>query len=248
MIKLLKSFFLNGLAHYNLSNRIEYLKLIFRLNTPSSRIIKIDLPLRVDFIYIISLRDKYDRRNFIKRQLGNQGIEFSFEDATKGYDETFASVISNRSVSYLSLGSIGCWISHYKVWNIVARISDCFVIIEDDVRIYSDFMHKLNCSIELIPGDADIIYINSGNNYLRNMRYLVNNIAFVPYQIRNGAYAYCLTKKGAVKLLELIPFVEVTRGGIDSAIGVLIRNKKINAYHLLKPLCEVNFSFGSSTK
>ncbi|RYE20860.1 MAG: glycosyltransferase family 25 protein [Sphingobacteriaceae bacterium] len=248
MIKTIKSFLLNGLAHYNLSNRIEYLGLILRLGFPVNKMMRINTLLKVNFIYVISLRYKSDRRRFIKNQLNKQKINFSFVDAAEGCAEGDKSIISDRSVSYLTLGSVGCWISHYKVWSRIAKSGFCSVVLEDDVKVNDNFMYNLNYALSLIPSDADVVYINSGNNYLRNMRYLVNNIAFVPYQIRNGAYAYCVTKQGAIKLLNLISDVQVTRGGVDSAIGALIRNKEINAYHLLNPLCMVDFSFGSSTK
>jgi GR25 family glycosyltransferase involved in LPS biosynthesis len=248
MIKTIKSFLLNGLAHYNLSNRIEYLWLILRLNHPVNRLIEINSSLKVDFIYVISLCDKLDRRKFIGSQLNRQKINFSFVNADEGYKEAAVDIISNRSVSYLTPGSVGCWTSHYKVWGLIAKSGLCSIVLEDDVKLNDNFMHHFNSILSLIPLDADVIYISSGNNYVRNMRYLVNGIAFVPYQIRNGAYAYCVTKKGVMKLLALIPGIKVTRGGVDSAIGVLIRNKKINAYHLLNSLCNVDFSFDSSTK
>lgn len=248
MMKVIKSLLFNGLAHYNLRNRIEYISLRLRLRFPVNKIEIVSSPLKADFIYVISLHTKYDRRIFMKNQLNRQMIKFSFEDAVEGYKEATVDIISNRSVSYLTPGSVGCWISHYKVWGLIAKSGICSIIMEDDVKLNDDFMRRLNDMLGLIPLDADVIYISSGNNYTRNMRYMVNGIAFVPYQIRNGAYAYCVTGQGAMKLLTLIPYVKVTRGGIDSAIGALIRNKEINAYHLLDSLCNVDFSFGSSTK
>jgi GR25 family glycosyltransferase involved in LPS biosynthesis len=248
MIKTIKSFLLNGLAHYNLSNRIEYLWLILRLNYPVNKVVEIKSSLRADSIYVISLRYKSDRRKFMEDQFNRQKIKFVFVNAAECYEEATVDIISNRSVSYLTPGSVGCWTSHYKVWDLIAKSGLCSIVMEDDVKLYDDFMYHFNNILGLIPLDADIVYISSGNNYARNMRYLVNGVAFVPYQIRNGAYAYCVTKKGAIKLLTLIPVIKVSRGGVDSAIGVLIRNKKINAYHLLNSLCDVDFSFGISTK
>ena len=248
MIKTIKSFLLNGLAHYNLSNRIEYLWLILRLNYPVNKVVEIKSSLRADFIYVISLRYKSDRRKFMEDQFNRQKIKFLFVNAAECYEEATVDIISNRSMSYLTPGSVGCWTSHYKVWNLIAKSGFCSIVMEDDVKLHDDFMCHFHDVLGLIPLNADVVYISSGNNYARNMRYLVNGVAFVPYQIRNGAYAYCVTKKGAMKLLTLIPSIKVARGGVDSAIGVLIRNKKINAYHLLDSLCDVDFSFGSSTK
>jgi GR25 family glycosyltransferase involved in LPS biosynthesis len=248
IINTIKSFVLNGLAHYNLRNRIEYISLRLRWEFPINKTRRIDSPSKVDFIYVISLRNKHDRRRFMENQLNEQEIKFSFKDAVEGNKEASVDIISDRSLFYLTPGSVGCWISHYKVWGLIAESGICSIVMEDDVKLSDDFMRRFNSLLSLIPLDADVIYISSGNNYVRNMRYLVNDIAFVPYQIRNGAYAYCVTRQGAVKLLALIPGIKVTRGGVDSAIGVLIRNKKINAYHLLDSLCNVDFSFGSSTK
>ena len=182
-------------------------------------------------------------------QLQAQRINYWFFNAIEGKQRINRDIISERSRRYLTNGSVGCWVSHFKIWEAFRFESEsCVIVLEDDVKLFENFIFKVNEVIKFTPSDADIIFISTGNNYSRNRRIIINNFIFVPYQVRNGAYAYVITRQGAYNLTRLIKFVKVTRGGIDSAIGSLIRDKKINAYHLLDSLCEVDFSFGSNTK
>jgi GR25 family glycosyltransferase involved in LPS biosynthesis len=249
-LKIIKALIFNGVAHYNIKNRIEYLGLLLRFSKPHKENMLVKTPLSVEHIYIVSLEKEVARRLLMREELANQSILYDFVNATAGYDyEDKADMISNRSLNYLSRGSIGCWISHYRIWQIISNnINKGALVFEDDVRIVDNFLSRLNKQLNLVPDDFDLLFLASGNNYRHNMRYIINDVIFVPYQIRNGAYAYLLTRKGASKLMRLIPSVQVTRGGIDSAIGSLIRDKKIIAYHLIEPLCWVDYSFDSSTK
>lgn len=249
MIHILQKYLYNALAHYTIKNRIEYLKLILRIRKPKN----IKKPIgnyTISNTYIISLQKHSNRRRSILKYLITEGKSFSFIKAVEGKTPYYKDIpMSIRTYNFLSKGSIGCWLSHYKTWSIAFNKRDvCSIIFEDDVILVEEFYKKLNNIINIIPDDFDILYLNSGNKKPRNYRYTVNSTFFIPYQIRNGAYAYIISKSGIDKLMHYAPEVRVTRGGIDSAIGSLIRNNMINAYHLIDPLCWVDFSYSSSTK
>ncbi|TGE21071.1 glycosyltransferase family 25 protein [Hymenobacter metallicola] len=249
MIYLLQKYLYNAFAHYTIKNRIEYLKLILRIRKPTN-IKKQTGNYIISNTYIISLQDHINRRESFLKHLIAERKKFSFIKAIEGKTPYYKDIpISRRSYNYLNKGSIGYWLSHYKTWAIALnQHNNCSIIFEDDIVLVDNFYEKLDKAIKIIPNDFDILYLNSGNKQMRNYRYIVNSIFFIPYQIRNGAYAYVISRSGIDKLMHYVPGVRVTRGGIDSAIGALIRNNMINAYHLIDPLCWVNFSYVSSTK
>lgn len=250
MFKKLSALFLNSLAHYTLSNRLEYFLLLIRIKPPFTIQLKPkNQPFTYD-VYVISMVKSRDRRLFISKQFEQQEIMFKFTDATIGkMIAGHENSISTRSFYYLTSGSVGCWVSHYRVWQDIINTSATYsIVLEDDVIIEKKFKEKINRIFAAAPELADIIFLNTGNNYLHNRRAIVNDVFFVPYQIRNGAFGYILTAQGAAKLINMVPNTKVARGGIDSAIGALIRNSSINAYHLIQPLCWVDYTFGSATK
>lgn len=248
--KLFGSLVLNTLAHYNFSNRIEYAKLRLRWHKPPEVKRIVGKPICIRQTFVLSLKTSLNRRSVIKKRFDNEKLEYTISDGVIGLDTCkSAKSISTRSVNYLSKGSIGCWLGHYSIWTEAAnRKLEYSMIFEDDIILAKNFNDKLNHVFARVPPDFDILFLNSGNNCPHNKRMIINEQVFVPYQIRNGAYGYIISYDGARKLLSMVPTVRVTRGGIDSAIGSLIRNKNLIAYHLNEPLCWVDFSFGSSTK
>lgn len=250
IIKLFGSLMLNAFAHYTFSNRVEYIKLRLRWYKAPEVKRPVDKLVCICQTFVLSMKTSLNRRNVIKNRFDNEKLGYIIFDGVTGYDTyKFANAISELSVNYLSKGSVGCWLGHYSIWTEVAsRKLEYSMIFEDDIILVNDFNNKLSHALEKVPSDFDILFLNSGNNYPHNRRVIINEQVFVPYQIRNGAYGYIISYEGARKLLNMVPTVRVTRGGVDSAIGSLIRNKRIVAYHLNEPLCWVDFSFGSNTK
>ena len=250
ILKLFSSLAFNAFAHYNFSNRIEYIKLRLRWQKPPEVERMADEPVCVKQTFVLSLKISLDRRGVIEKRFDNEKLAYTIADGIIGKETCrFFGAISRRSVEYLSEGSIGCWLGHYSIWaEANNRQLEYSMIFEDDIILAENFNCKLKSVLERVPSDFDILFLNSGNNYPHNKRIVVNNKLFVPYQIRNGAYGYIVSYNGARKLLNMVPSVQVTRGGVDSAIGSLIRDRRIIAYHLNEPLCWVDYSFPSSTK
>jgi len=248
--KLFGSLVLNAFAHYNFSNRIEYAKLRLRWHKPPEVKRIVGKPICIRQTFVLSLKTSLNRRSVIKKRFDNEKLGYTISDGAIGLDTyKFTKAISIRSVNYLSKGSIGCWLGHYSIWaEVVNRKLEYSMIFEDDIILAKNFNNELNYALEGVPLDFDILFLNSGNNYPHNKRAIVNGKVFIPYQIRNGAYGYIVSYNGARKLLSMVPTVQVTRGGVDSAIGSLIRDRLILAYHLNEPLCWVDYAFSSSTK
>jgi GR25 family glycosyltransferase involved in LPS biosynthesis len=250
MFRLIGSLFFNIFAHYTLSNRLEYIKLRVRRGNPPQINQPLGEPIHISRTFVLSLSGSINRQSKIENRFSKEKVDYTIAEGVLGMESSRTSyAISDRSLSYLTYGSIGCWLGHYSIWGNVHREgAEHSMVFEDDVILAQDFKHRLDSVLQFTPKDFDIIFLNSGNNYPHNKRVVINDSIFIPYQIRNGAYGYIISLSGVNKLLKMIPSVKVTRGGIDSAIGALIRNKKILAYHLNEPICWVDYSFPSSTK
>lgn len=250
ILKLIRSLVFNAFAHYNFSNRIEYTKLILRWHKPPEVEYAVDGPIYIRQIFVLSLKVSLNRRSVVKKIFNDEKLEYFISDGIMSTDlYKYPNAISTRSAIFLSEGSIGCWLGHYSIWKkIIDQKIEYAIIFEDDITVTKNFKSELKPALKVVPNSFDILFLNSGNNNPHNKRFIVNKQVFVPYQIRNGTYSYIVSNKGAAKLLDMIPSVQVTRGGVDSAIGSLIRDKRILAYHMNEPLCWVDFSFTSSIR
>jgi glycosyl transferase family 25 len=98
-------------------------------------------------VVVISLVDSHDRRAYMTEQLARAGVPFRFFDAERireyppAYDaETRLQIYGN----HLTLGEIGCYDSHYQIWQDLARSNDdIWCILEDDVELLEGFAPRL---------------------------------------------------------------------------------------------------------
>ncbi|UPQ88099.1 glycosyltransferase family 25 protein [Vibrio sinaloensis] len=104
-------------------------------------------------IYVISLKRSPERRENIKKQLDTLGLEFEFFDAVDGRAEPphplFARYDYNKrlwltSGRMPSKGELGCYASHYLLWQKCVDLNAPILIIEDD----SDVQPRIK---ELLP-------------------------------------------------------------------------------------------------
>ncbi|MDO6775165.1 glycosyltransferase family 25 protein [Shewanella sp. 3_MG-2023] len=106
-------------------------------------------------VFVINLDKSTERMAFMQQQLEQLNIEFERVPAVYGKDLT-SEIVSNvydRKLNLLkynkelSLGEIGCYLSHIKCWEyIVSQELDFAVILEDDAVISNElifFMDKL---------------------------------------------------------------------------------------------------------
>lgn len=97
---------------------------------------------------VISLTESHDRRAYIAEQFQRNGATFRFFDAERfktyppAYDAaTRLSVHGN----HLNLSEIGCYDSHYKIWQeLVASDDEMWCVLEDDVELGEGFVGALD--------------------------------------------------------------------------------------------------------
>lgn len=106
---------------------------------------------------VINLECSSDRRALMKEALDGLGVEFEFFSGIDGWHEEHlwlsrhderASILDHQKP--LSVGEVGCFASHYLLWQRCFRAREPFVILEDDVTVASEFPRALDAARELI--------------------------------------------------------------------------------------------------
>ena len=104
-------------------------------------------------IYVVSLARATQRRADISARLQAAGLQYEFADAVDGRDEKMrAAFLRERKMMVddriyrltrgrpLSKSEIGCYLSHYQLWErVAAEQPECALIFEDDARWDDDF-------------------------------------------------------------------------------------------------------------
>ena len=163
-------------------------------------------------IYVLNLKDSRDRWNKLKK-IHPYVKRFNAIDSRKNpfiyKDYGFSLYPAGRFYTdYFSTskGAIGCYISHWKIWQeIINSNVEYGIVFEDDV-IVEDMFSVIKSNIKI---DADFIQLNKRSLNDIKRRFI-------------GMESYIITRKGAIKLLKYIdncnhlPNVAYDVYGLDS--------------------------------
>lgn len=94
-------------------------------------------------IFVINLKKSADRREYIATQLQTQNINFTFFEAIDGSDKKNPLLKRYNYIKRLWLtsgkmptnGEIGCYASHYSLWQKCVDLGEPIVVVEDDAGI-----------------------------------------------------------------------------------------------------------------
>lgn len=163
-------------------------------------------------IFIINMDASTDRWQSMEQQLSKFGLTGTRVSAVVGkaltadevnalYDEAKNKAKHHRP---LSLGEIGCYASHRKIWQMMVEqnISQA-LILEDDVNIEANINDVL-ASVDLLK-NWDVIKLSDNRaNKPAEETPLQNELSLVNYKrVPNCANGYLLSLQGANKLLSL---------------------------------------------
>lgn len=220
-------------------NRMTLLKNYIKfeiLKNKKNKTVDFNQPIGNLHFKVINLPFRVDRKLNISNIMNVHNLNFEFFSAINGFNlkESDLGYITNRTKNNLSEGSIGCAISHIKLWEEIAQknTEDFFIIFEDDIILPDDFKPRLFELIKQLPFDVDILFLGSGSTRGRDIKYFVNEKIFKSFNPRRGLYAYLLHPESAKKLITLVKPFDQLYGGIDTKIGKLTRKGLINVYHL----------------
>jgi len=109
-------------------------------------------------IAVINLVRSRERRKLIKANFARLGLDFEFfagVDAWRGEHVRFsqynATAVGSDFHRPLSAGEIGCFASHYLLWQRCMEAGAPLVIMEDDVVIDDGFVRALETATDLLP-------------------------------------------------------------------------------------------------
>jgi len=169
-----------------------------------------------DEIYMINLVRREDRYYRMKTVLGYQDIDFHHFhaiDAKKMNDSYIEKLgikmlpgyLDPYKLRVLTKGEIGCFLSHYFIWeDVVANNHQQVIVIEDDVRFEYDFKAKLEAvmnEVDAINLDWDLIYIGRKRMGKQAESYVSGAELLVEADYSYWTLGYLLSLSGAKKLL-----------------------------------------------
>lgn len=164
-------------------------------------------------IYLINLKKSPERLAKSKKRLAEQNVDFTRVEGVLGHDlsedEIKQHYCPDLNVSKyhtaLTKGQIGCYLSHRKVWQLIAEGEDDFgIILEDDFVLPGNLIDAIEC-IENIDFSWDLIKLAAYQSRERKIAFeqaLNDDFNIVVHaKPMSGGAATALTKAAAKKLL-----------------------------------------------
>ena len=154
---------------------------------------------------VINLKSREDRRNLFSENNKQYLDDIRVSEAVNGAELTHAKLLemgfdTNKNwrdpilKRVLTRGEIGCFISHYKLWEMVAAGNEPVAIFEDDVTL-----HKPLSSVEHLLGDHEFLYLTYSEVTKKGRTAVGDHLwrPCYPYWLA----AYILTPSAARKLI-----------------------------------------------
>lgn len=162
------------------------------------------------YVSVISLKSESARRAHMAQELEKANLKYNFFDAidVRSWQDTPPSYNrKSRSLKYgydLSLGEIGCFLSHRESWKYCVEKNAPLLVLEDDVTLSSDFKLIIK---ELLESDLGWEFVRlfgsrSKSNYGIYVDFLSSRTVVEELYDSSGAAAYLLNPAGAKKLLN----------------------------------------------
>lgn len=162
-------------------------------------------------IIVISLKRATERRQSIERQFDELGLSFTFFDAVDGkqghelfsrYDPEKARRIGEIP---LNPGHLGCYASHFLVWERCAESGKPLIVLEDDAMIFpASFAEFLDHALSLPPELGCIRLFASKSRNKKHLTVFGKDGLSIAKFLRGhkSTTGYYLTPSAATKLLK----------------------------------------------
>lgn len=210
-------------------------------------------------IYVINLKSRIDKKNYMITQLNNRNLDAKIFEAVDGKkldlnalaNEGIIDQDENRRLNKRQLrrGEIGCALSHIIIWlEFLKSDKNYALIFEDDAILNNDFKNKLIDVInEANTTSWEILYLNE--NCYRHFGKKCNgpsvtNKIIRPNNLGYGLYGYIIKKDAVQKYMNnIMPFI--------IPIDDYLLHKQMDSdnyiLRLKDPIVEVNKRFSSDT-
>jgi glycosyl transferase, family 25 len=187
----------------------------------------------INKIYIINLKERIDRKISMKNKLLKNNIDDyifieaikpTLEDVNK-WNKNFCKFYNNKNWDKYRIGSLGCMLSHIKIYkDVIEKKYEYVLILEDDSFFNEKFnLNEVINDIEKYKDDNfGIFYLGCTHN--KNPIHIEKNIYKCVYS--NTTHAYIISKK-------CINFILDNINNYDKEIDTFLSNyvqKKFNCY------------------
>lgn len=177
--------------------------------------------LGVDQVYLINLDRRPDRLNNMKSIFNELRIDYKRMKAIDGKVDVNEKYLKDNEIEMmkdfsepyhgrpLTFGEIGCFMSHYNIWqDMIKQNYKEVIVFEDDVRFEPFFKDKLKLvRQELMDLNLDWDLIFLGRKILHNMEenWVQGSDWLVHVNYTYWTLGYMMSKKGAEKLVNEKP-------------------------------------------
>ena len=154
-------------------------------------------------IYIITLASAAQRRAFQQEQAERLGFEPVWHPAV-GVDDMSDAFFFQHAFSWqrpLKKTEVGCFMSHYQLWQRIAQSDGPAVVLEDDVILGGNWDEhiKLLCR----HAKADFVCLEAWGKKLLGQQQVIGHIKLQKLLLNSaGAAAYVLWPSGAQRLVD----------------------------------------------
>ena len=193
-------------------------------------------------IYVILLKSDVNRTKRVLSIKDNHLPKLKILDAVDGklINQDFLNfLISNNALTQNVLknytkGTIGCYLSHMKMWTTIRKHNlENTIILEDDFKLVNNFNENIHKVIKELPETYDICYLFYHpfcyKYYKTFDKFNIEDKKYIRKQVPTwGLVGYMVSNKGANKLIKLCNTME---GHIDNHVSKLILLGKLEAYH-----------------
>jgi GR25 family glycosyltransferase involved in LPS biosynthesis len=179
----------------------------------------------IDEAYVINLEHRKDRLESFKKNAPHLNdvayVWKAINGRTMSLTSQIANLFENNDFKWKK-SVMGCALSHFQLWQRLANdpIASSYLIMEDDVRLATNWLDVWRAGIDSIPADADVIYLGGVlppnkaafptivDPVSKYFARVAKNELFSPGRPRRYFhfcnYAYVMTRQGARKMMQLI--------------------------------------------
>ena len=145
-------------------------------------------------IYIINLERRPDRLRQCLAQFSPNQVRVV--RAVDGYD------IETEKPSPMTLGEIGCFLSHQKAVELIATHTAPYGIVLEDDAVIEHSPDRLSRILASLPTDTDVVALGCNSLPPSKMHPVIGELYALHEYDLYGTHALLYTKRGAAKVLE----------------------------------------------
>lgn len=189
-------------------------------------------------IFVLSLPDAKERREYMMSVLNKHDIQFQFIDSLS--PEDIDSKLFENTPYYLSKEAVATFQTHLKALELVKISGEITLILEDDATpVFKDVLDRID---ELLKTDIDydimlIGYQERNSSYKKNI-----NKEFLKQHSFIGFHSYIVKPEKVDKLISLLGN---SNEHIDKKISNLISSDRLNGIFTKKKLFNQNTKFAT---